>query len=70
MALVYDPKDPYVHYALGLAYGRKGEQNKSIESFAAARDHFRKMLEINPSMDEAEFAKKNVASIDAALKNR
>ena len=70
MSLVYDPKDPYVHYALGLAYGRKGQQNNSIESFAAARDHFRKMLEINPSMEEAEFAKKNVASIDAALKSR
>ena len=70
MSLVYDPKDPYVHYALGLAYGRKGQQNNSIESFAAARNHFRKMLEINPSMDEAEFAKKNVASIDAALKSR
>lgn len=70
MALVYDPKDPYVHYALGLAYGRKGEQANSIEAYAAARNHFRTMLEINPSMDEAEFAKKNVASIDAALKSR
>jgi tetratricopeptide (TPR) repeat protein len=70
LALVYDPKDPYAHYALGLAYGRKGQQSNSIEAFAAARDHFRKMLEINPSMDEAEFAKKNVANIDAALKSR
>ncbi len=70
LGLVYDPKDPYVHYALGLAYGRKGEQTNSIESYAAARNHFRQMLEINPSMDEAEFAKKNVASIDAALKSR
>jgi tetratricopeptide (TPR) repeat protein len=70
LSLVYDPKDPYAHYALGLAYGRKGQQSNSIEAFAAARDHFRKMLEINPSMDEAEFAKKNVANIDAALKSR
>ena len=28
------------------------------------------MLEINPSMEEAEFANKNVASIDAARKSR
>ena len=29
-ALTYDPGDPYVHYALALAFGKKGEQDGSI----------------------------------------
>jgi tetratricopeptide (TPR) repeat protein len=66
-AVAYDPGDPYAHYGLALAFGKKGEHDGSPETFAAARKHFRAMLDINPDIEEAEFARKNIASIEAAL---
>ena len=69
-SLSYDPEDPYVHYALGLAYARKAQASGSIESLPAARKHFLEMLDINSSMVEAEYARKNVASIEALLKSQ
>ena len=67
IALGYDPNDPYTHYALALAFGKKGEQDGSVETYAAARKHFRAMLDINPDLQEAAFAKQNIAAIDSAL---
>jgi tetratricopeptide (TPR) repeat protein len=69
-ALTYDPDDPYIHYALGLAYARKAQVTGSIESLPAARQHFARMLKINSDMSEAEYARKNIAGIDAALQGR
>ena len=66
-ALGYDPGDPYAHYALALAFGKKGEQDGSIETYAAARKHFRAMLDINSDLEEATIAKRNIAAIDSAL---
>jgi tetratricopeptide (TPR) repeat protein/uncharacterized caspase-like protein len=67
-ALAYDPEDPYVHYALGLVYARKAQVTGQIETLPAARQHFAAMLKLNSDMSEAEYARKNIASIDAALK--
>jgi tetratricopeptide (TPR) repeat protein/uncharacterized caspase-like protein len=67
-ALAYDPDDPYVHYALGLVYARKAQVTGQIETLPAARQHFAAMLKLNSDMSEAEYARKNIASIDAALK--
>ena len=69
-ALTYDPDDPYAHYALGLVYARKAQATGSIETLPAARQHFLAMLKLNSEMSEAEFARKNIASIDAALQGR
>ncbi len=69
-ALTYDADDPYVHYALGLVYARKAQATGSIETLPAARQHFLAMLKLNSQMSEAEFARKNIASIDAALQGR
>ncbi|MFB3779240.1 MAG: tetratricopeptide repeat protein [Bryobacteraceae bacterium] len=69
-ALSYDPEDPYVHYALGLAYARKAQATGSVESLPAARQHFTAMLRINSEMSEAEYARKNIATIDEALRQR
>jgi tetratricopeptide (TPR) repeat protein len=66
-ALSYDAEDPYVHYALGLCYARKAQTTGRIEMLPAARKHFLAMLRLNSEMAEAEFARKNVASIDAVL---
>ena len=63
----YDPGDPYVHYAFALAFGKKGEQDGTIETYAAARKHFRAMLELNSDLEEAAIAKRNLAAIDSAL---
>jgi tetratricopeptide (TPR) repeat protein len=67
-ALTYAPDDPYVHYALGLVYARKAQASGSVESLPAARQHFLAMLKLNSEMSEADYARKNVASIEAALK--
>lgn len=69
-ALTYDLEDPYVHYALGLAYARKAQATGSVETLSAARQHFIAMLKLNSDMSEAEYARKNIASIDAALKDK
>jgi tetratricopeptide (TPR) repeat protein len=69
-ALAYDPGDPYVHYALALAFGKKGERDGTVETYAAASKHFRAMLEINPDMDEAKIARQNLAAIEAALRQQ
>jgi tetratricopeptide (TPR) repeat protein len=67
LALGYDPGDPYVHYALALAFGKKGEQDGMIETYAAARKHFRAMLELNSDLEESAIAKRNLAAIDSVL---
>ena len=69
-ALSYTPDDAYVHYALGLVYARKAQATGSVENLPAARQHFLAMLKINSDMSEADYARKNIASIDAALQAR
>lgn len=66
-SLTYDPNDPYVHYALGLAYARQAQATGSLGSLSAARKHFRAMLAINSAMVEADYARKNIASINTVL---
>jgi tetratricopeptide (TPR) repeat protein len=67
-SLRYDPQEPYVHYVLGLSYARRAQKLQSVEQFAAARSHFQKVLDLNPDLAEAGFARKNIQSIDAALR--
>ena len=69
-ALSYTPDDPYVHYALGLIYARKAQSTGNVENLPAARQHFAAMLKINSDMSEADYARKNIATIDAALQSR
>jgi tetratricopeptide (TPR) repeat protein len=66
-SLTYDPKDPYAHYALGLSYMRKAVQAGSIAELEPALHHFEEMLAINPDLGEAEYARKNVATIQQAM---
>jgi hypothetical protein len=67
---LYDPKDPYAHYALGLSYMRKAVQNGSYAELDPALRHFHQVLTINGDIAEAEYAKQNIASIEKALQNR
>jgi tetratricopeptide (TPR) repeat protein len=69
-SLTYDSKDPYAHYALGLSYMRKAVDTGSIAELDPALRHFQQMLEINPNLSEADYARKNIASIQSTLQNR
>jgi tetratricopeptide (TPR) repeat protein len=69
-SLTYDSKDPYAHYALGLSYMRKAVDTGSIAELDPALRHFQQMLEINPDLSEADYARKNIASIQSTLQNR
>lgn len=66
-SLAYDPKDPYTHYALALCYMHQAQQTQSLETLASAGDHFRTMLELNPDLEEAKYARQNLKNIDALL---
>jgi tetratricopeptide (TPR) repeat protein len=67
-SLAYDPKDPYIHYALGLTYAQKAQKTKSLETLAAASKYFRSMLVINPDMNEASDVRKMLNNFDQLLR--
>jgi tetratricopeptide (TPR) repeat protein len=69
-SLSYDSKDPYAHYALGLTFMTKAINTGSIAELNPALNHFQQMLEINPDMAEADYARKNIAAIRQALQRQ
>ncbi|MBZ5585777.1 MAG: tetratricopeptide repeat protein [Acidobacteriia bacterium] len=66
-SLTYDPKDPYAHYALGLSFMHRGAESGSLADLTAAQKHLQAMLDINPDMAEAQFARQNLANLQKAL---
>ena len=68
-ALSFDPSDAYIHYALAFAFSSQGYSTRSREMFAAALQHFRSVVEINPDLDEADTARQNIANIEKVLRN-
>ena len=66
-SLSYDKSDPYTHYALGLCYARIAQRNGSLETLSAAARHFQAMLDLNGDLEEAQYARANLKSIDNAL---
>ncbi|HUO31252.1 MAG TPA: tetratricopeptide repeat protein [Bryobacteraceae bacterium] len=66
-ALTYDPQDPYAHYSLALAFANQGKQTADCGMLAAALPHFRSMLQIDPDLQEASFAKQNIQAIQNYL---
>jgi tetratricopeptide (TPR) repeat protein len=69
-ALRYDSTDPFAHYLLGLNYAYEAESTGSLEMLAAAGRSFRTMLEINPDLKEAKYARENLEEIDRVLRAR
>jgi tetratricopeptide (TPR) repeat protein len=69
-SLAYDPKDPYTHYALANCYMHQANESRSLETLASAAIHFRTMLDINPDLEEAKYARQNLKSIDGLLAAR
>jgi tetratricopeptide (TPR) repeat protein len=68
-SLSYDARDPYAHFALGLSYMHKAVAGNSVAELDPALRHFEQVVAINPEMDEADKARKNIASIRKALGN-
>lgn len=66
-SLVYDPQDPYAHFALALCYTSKAQASGALEPLVPARKHFASTMSLNAEMAEAERAKKYIARIDALL---
>jgi tetratricopeptide (TPR) repeat protein len=62
-ALSYDPRDPYAHYSLALAFEHQYNQTHDCGMLAAALPHFRMMLQIDPDLQEAGFARTNLQKI-------
>ena len=69
-SLSYDPQDPYAHFALGVSYMRKANETNSVAELAPALKHLQEVVAINPDLDEAQFAKKNIAVIQQALQQK
>jgi tetratricopeptide (TPR) repeat protein len=67
-ALTYDAKDPFAHYTLGLAFMTKAVNTGSVAELDPALHHFQQVLDLNPDMDEAAIARKNIANIQQFLK--
>jgi tetratricopeptide (TPR) repeat protein len=63
----YDPKDPLIYWALGLAFSGKAEMTQTTEGLSEARAYFLKMLDLNPDLIQADKARKYVSRIDAVL---
>ena len=66
-SLSYDPQDPYAHYALGLAYLHKAVANNSAAELSPALRHFQQVVSLNPDLEEAGIARKNIANIEKVL---
>jgi len=66
-SLVYDPQDPYAHFALALCYTSKAQASGALEPLVPARKHFASTMSLNAEMAESERAKKYIARIDALL---
>lgn len=66
-ALAYDAQDPFTHYTLALAFATEGRQTGNCGLLAAALPHFRATVQINPDMQEAGFARQNIAAIEKFL---
>lgn len=65
-ALRYDSADPFTHYVLGLSYARQANLQNDRSLCMPAIRHFETMLELNPDLDEAEFARKNLTALQQA----
>lgn len=59
-ALVFDPKNIYAYYALGMVHEKIGTEKKKLESLLDAEINFLKALEIDPNHKESKAAVESV----------
>ena len=69
-SLAYNQTDPYAHFALGVAYMRKANATNSLAELDPALKHLNAVVSINPDLEQAVLARKNIAVIQQALGTR
>ena len=67
-ALKYSNNDPYTHFQLASVYIDRYNMTSDCQSVLHAQRCFRKVIELNPEIDEAKWAKENLANVEAVLK--
>ena len=67
-SLGYDPKDPYIHYLLGLTYATKAQKTRDMGTLATASKYFHSMLAINPDLTEGGDVRKMLDNFDRILR--
>jgi len=67
-ALSYGQQDALAHYAVGLAYYHDFVDDAgTVAELYAALTHFQRVVAINPDLDEANYARQNIANIQKYL---
>jgi tetratricopeptide (TPR) repeat protein len=66
-ALRYDSGDAFTHYVLGLSYAHQAVANNDPQLCTPAIEQFETMLELNPDLEEAAFARKNIQSLKGCV---
>lgn len=69
-SLRYDRDEPYAHYALGLSFMARAVQSGSIAELRPALDHLQRTVQLNPELQESEYAKQNIANIQKAMQGK
>jgi tetratricopeptide (TPR) repeat protein len=66
-ALEYDPNDPFSYYHLGWIATEKYNITGDCDSLLNARNSYRKVIAINPELDESAKAKQYLSRIEVIL---
>jgi tetratricopeptide (TPR) repeat protein/uncharacterized caspase-like protein len=67
-ALKYSQNDPYTQFQLASVYIDRFNATSDCRSILDAQRCFRKVIELNPEIDEAKWAKENLANVEGVLK--
>ena len=60
LALEYDENNVYAYFALGIVYGKRGEETRDIDSLREAEMSFLRALEIDPNHQDSKKALEEV----------
>jgi tetratricopeptide (TPR) repeat protein len=66
-SLSYYRQDPYAHFDLGLAFMHKALAANNPADLDPALQHLQQVIAINPDLDQAKIAQRNIAGIQKAL---
>jgi tetratricopeptide (TPR) repeat protein len=66
-SLSYYPQDPFAHFDLGLAYLHQADATGDRAILNPALLHLREVIAINPDLDQAKIAQKDIVVIQQAL---
>ena len=66
-SLSYYHQDPFAHFDLGLAFMHRYAATKNPADLDPALQHLKQVVAINPDLDQAKTAQKNIANIEKFL---